>query len=256
MDRWIGKVAIVTGASSGIGAQIVIDLLNAGMIVVGLARRVEPVEELKSQIYVGSEGVLHAVKCDVTSEYDVKEAFKWTIDNLGGVDVLVNNAGIARNFNLIDSGNTSMIKEIIDTNVMAVALCTREAFQSMKSRNFDGHIFVINSIAGHRVPNFSQIGSYNMYAPSKYAVTAMTEVLRQEFQRESTRVKITSISPGIVKTGITAASGVPPDQVEEIFKTLPFLDCSDISQAVIYALSTKPHVQVHEIVIKPIGEKL
>lgn len=161
------------------------------MIVVGLARRVERVELLRSQVTAESTGVLHALRCDVTNEDDVKQAFQWTIDNLGGVDVLVNNAGIARNFNLIDNDNTTMIKEIIDTNVMAVVLCTREAFQSMKSRSFDGHIFVINSIAGHTVPNFPLIGSYNMYAPSKYAITAITEVLRQEFQREKTGVKIT-----------------------------------------------------------------
>lgn len=191
MDRWKGKVAVITGASSGIGAQIVIDLLNAGMIVVGLARRVERVLVLQSEVAEGSTGVLHALKCDVTSEEDVKKTFKWIIDELGGVDVLVNNAGIARNFNLIDSNNTSMIKDIIDTNVMGVVLCTREAFQSMKSRSFDGHIFNINSIAGHYVPNFPLIGSYNMYAPSKYAVTAMTEVLRQEFQKEKTAIKIT-----------------------------------------------------------------
>lgn len=194
MDRWLGKVAVVTGASAGIGAQIAIDLANAGMIVVGLARRVERVEALKSQI---STGILHALQCDVTKEDDVMQAFKWIIDKLGGVDVLINNAGVARNFNLIDNGNTAMIKEIIDTNIMAVALCTREAFQSMKSRNFDGHIIIVNSTAGHKVPNFPLIGSFNMYAPSKYAVTAMTETLRQEFQREKTRIKITvfSIAP-------------------------------------------------------------
>lgn len=191
MERWVGKVAIVTGASSGIGAQIAIDLVNAGLIVVGLARRIERIEELKSKVSPSTTGVLHSLRCDVTREEDIKQAFKWTTDNLGGVDVLVNNAGIARNFNLIDEDNTATVKEIVDTNVMAVVLCTRDAFQSMKQRNVDGHIFVINSIAGHTVPNFPLIGSYNAYAPSKYAVTAMVEVFRQEFQKQGTGVKIT-----------------------------------------------------------------
>lgn len=159
MERWVGKVAVVTGASSGIGAQIAIDLVNAGLIVVGLARRIERIEELKSKISPSTTGVLHSLRCDVTREEDIKQAFKWTTDNLGGVDVLVNNAGIARNFNLIDEDNTATVKEIVDTNVMAVVLCTRDAFQSMKQRNVDGHIFVINSIAGHTVPNFPLIGS-------------------------------------------------------------------------------------------------
>lgn len=190
MERWVGKVAVVTGASAGIGAQIVIDLVNAGMIVVGLARRAERVELLKSQISTSATGVLHPLKCDVTSEADIKKAFTWTIENLGGVDVLINNAGITRQFKLIDNDNTSLIKEIIDTNVMGVVLCTREAFQSMKSRKFDGHIIIINSICGHYVPSIPGT-SLNIYPSSKYAVTAMTEVLRQEFQQAGTGVKIT-----------------------------------------------------------------
>jgi len=253
MERWIGKVAVVTGASAGIGAQIAIDLANAGMIVVGLARRAERVEELKSKISTTSTGALHAFKCDVTSEDDIKKAFSWTIENFGGVDVLVNNAGIGRNCKLIDKDNTAFIKEVIDTNVIGVVLCTREAFQSMKSRNFDGHIIIINSIAGHSVSYIPGWPSFNIYAPSKYAVTAMTEVLRQEFQREKTGVKITSISPGLVKTEIQLASGLFDTKLlEEVYKTMPWLESEDISQAVLYVLGTKPHVQVHELTIQPV----
>lgn len=191
MERWAGKVAVVTGASAGIGAEIVIDLVNAGMVVVGLARRAERVEMLKSKISSAATGALHPFPCDITSEADIKKAFTWIIENFGGVDVLVNNAGITRTFKLIDTDNTSLVREILDTNVMGVVLCTREAFQSMKSRKFNGHIIIINSITGHYVPNSPEMGSLNIYPPSKFAVTAMTEVLRQEFQREGTGVKIT-----------------------------------------------------------------
>ncbi|KAJ6637277.1 Farnesol dehydrogenase [Pseudolycoriella hygida] len=249
MERWVGKVAVVTGASAGIGAQIVLDLADAGLIVVGLARRLERVETLKSK----SKGKIHALQCDVTNEADILKAFKWIIDNLGGVDVLVNNAGILRGGNLIDPGNTALIKEVLDTNVMGVVQCTREAFQSMKSRNVDGHIIIINSVAGHQVPNMPGMGSLNIYSPSKHAVTAMTEVLRQEFQKIGTRVKITSISPGGVRTEIGLASGATPEMLEAA-KNMPMLDSADVSQAVIYVLKTKPHVQVHELIIKPLGE--
>lgn len=136
------------------------------------------------------------------SDADVKKAFKWIIDTLGGVDVLVNNAGIMRFANLIDPDNTAIIKEVLDTNVMGVVLCTREAFQSMKSRNVAGHIIIINSVAGHQVPNMPGMGSFNIYSPSKHAVTAMTEVLRLEFQREGTKIKITVNLPYFVSTCI------------------------------------------------------
>lgn len=188
MNRWIGKLAVVTGASSGIGARIAIDLVNAGMIVVGLARRVERVEELKANISTTTTGELHALRCDVTKEEDVLAAFEWIETKFGGVDVLVNNAGVLRSTRLTTKDNTTAIRDVIDTNIFAVVMCTREAFQSMRRRNFDGHIFLMNSIGGHSV---AFLDSFNIYQPSKYAVTAMTEVLRQEFQTEGTRIKVT-----------------------------------------------------------------
>ena len=193
MNRWVGKVAVVTGASSGIGAAIVVDLVKAGVIVVGLARRVQRVEELRNKITLLESGKLYAVQCDVTKEEDIKKSFEWIETKLGGVDILVNNAGIIRQTNLLSPDNTVAIKEILDTNVMGVVLCTREAFKSMKKRSVDGHIVIINSIIGHKVPYFGgELPCTNMYPSSKFAVTAMTEVLRQELQMEGTkRTKIT-----------------------------------------------------------------
>lgn len=191
MERWSGKVAVVTGASAGIGAAIVLDLAKAGVRVVGLARRVERVEELKKQLPPSVKGELHSYKCDVTSESDIKAAFEWVETKFGGVDILVNNAGIGARMNLMDADNTEKIRSVIDTNVMGPALCTREAFQSMKKRNIDGHVIIINSIAGHSVPFLINGRSFNIYPSSKYAVTAMTEVLRQEFQLLGTKIKIT-----------------------------------------------------------------
>lgn len=192
MNRWTGKTAIVTGASAGIGAAIVVDLLNAGVNVVGLARRKERVEALKQLAAPEASGKLYAIKCDLTDEKQIKEAFAWVDGNLGGVDILINNAGIIRTMNLLDADNTEMLRETIDTNILAVVICTREAFHSMRRRNVDGHIIQINSQAGHKIPYF--VGSYpsfNIYPSTKFAVTAMTEVLRQEFQVFGTRIKVT-----------------------------------------------------------------
>lgn len=193
MERWIGKVAVVTGASSGIGAAISVDLAKAGMIVVGLARRLERIEALKAQIPRSpTAGVLHSFKCDVSQEDDIKSAFSWIESYLGGVDVLINNAGIARTTRLIEPNNTQFIREVLDTNIFGVVLCTREAFQSMKNRNVNGHIILINSTAGHTVPpRVDGLPSLNIYPASKHAITALTEVLRQEFQTEGSSTKIT-----------------------------------------------------------------
>lgn len=190
MERWSGKIAVVTGASSGIGAAVAVALVKAGVIVVGLARRVERIEELRSQLPANLSDALHAYKCDVSSESDILAAFAWIKQQFGGVDILVNNAGLSRSgIKLIDAGNTEKLREVLDVNVMGLVLCTREAFQSMKERQVnDGHVVLINSIVGHHVPTGMTL---NMYAPSKFAVTAIAETLRQEFQAEQTKIKIT-----------------------------------------------------------------
>ncbi|XP_065082199.1 farnesol dehydrogenase-like [Ochlerotatus camptorhynchus] len=243
MDRWTGKVAIVTGASSGIGAAIAKDLVKAGMVVVGLARRVERVEALKSDLPDSIRSQLHAVKCDISKEEDILQTFKWVEEKLGGVDVLINNAGVARQMYLLEKGNTQKLREVMDTNVMGLVMCSREAYQSMKNRSVDGHIVHINSVAGHKVVDFPQL---NIYSASKYAVTAITETMKNELRNAGTKIKVTSISPGGVRTEI----------LPEAFKTgeFPLLEPEDISNAVLYVLGTPPRVQIHELMIKPVGE--
>lgn len=243
MDRWVGKVAVVTGSSSGIGAAIAKDLAKAGMVVVGLARRVERVEALKDDLPESAKNLLHAVKCDVSKEEDILKTFKWVEEKFGGVDVLINNAGILRQTDLLDADNTQMLREVVDTNVMGLVLCSREAYQSMKKRSVDGHIVHINSIAGHRVVNFPKL---NIYSASKHAVTAITETMRNELRTAGTKIKVTSISPGGVRTEILPTDIVTSD--------MPLLESEDISEAVLYVLGTPPRVQVHELMIKPVGE--
>lgn len=189
MDRWIGKVAVVTGASSGIGAATVIELANAGMCVVGFARRVERVEALKEKLATNATGEVHAFKCDVTSESDIKNGFEWIENRFGAVSVLINNAGVTSSCNIVDRDNTAALRSVIDTNLTGVALCTREAFQSMKKHNIAGHIMIINSIVGHSVPFF--LAPISVYPATKFGVTAMTEVLRQEMQLLKSKTKIT-----------------------------------------------------------------
>lgn len=197
MERWRGRVAVVTGASSGIGAAIVLDLCRAGIITVGLARRVERIEQLRAQLDSDTQrALLHARHCDVASEADIRAAFAWVEQQLGGCDILVNNAGTLRPGRLLDEDNTQAIDATIAVNLRAVVLCTREAFRSMQRRtdgpNQNGHVVLINSVIGHRVPFLPQVfGEFNVNTPTKFAVTATTEVLRQEFQAKRANVKVT-----------------------------------------------------------------
>lgn len=199
MDRWRNKVAVVTGASSGIGSACVHDLLSAGIKVVALARRYDKLEEFKESLPVEQQINYFPMKCDVTDEKQVKDTFAWIEEHLNGVNILINNAGIDRNIQLVSSDNTQDLKDIVATNILGVAYCTREAFQSMNKKNVeDGHIVLINSVAGHIVPNLGiNMPSFHMYSPTKFAVTAMNEVYRQEFLKHGSKIKVSVSFPCI-----------------------------------------------------------
>ncbi|XP_062550505.1 farnesol dehydrogenase-like [Armigeres subalbatus] len=239
-------VAIVTGASSGIGAATVQELTKAGLVTIGLARRVEQVEALKANLPVEAVARLHAFKCDVSKEKHILEAFKFVENTFGGVDMLVNNAGVYQKVDLFENGNTASLRQSLDVNVLGLTLCSREAFFSMQKRGVAGHIIHINSIEGHYVPCYP---GANLYPASKFAVTAITETMRNELRNSGTKIKVTSISPGFVTT--------PMEDLCDVYantetSTMPVLHPEDIAHGILYALGTPPHVQVHELIGEPV----
>ncbi|XP_067015766.1 farnesol dehydrogenase isoform X2 [Anabrus simplex] len=260
MQRWEGRIAVVTGTSSGIGAAITYQLLDNGVNVVALARRVEKIEEAVSKAREGAKtrnsyhpskvpaGKLYPRKCDVQKEEDILATFKWVADTLGKVDILVNNAGVIGEGPITDT-TTEEWTRILNTNVLGLSICTREAVKIMRSKGVnDGHIVHISSVAGH-MPPFS--GDSAMYSASKHAVRALTEGLRKDFVEHKENIKITSVSPGVVHTDIANTTS----RVDaSMFYSLPNLNAEDVADAVTYAISTPPHVQIHEIIIKPVGE--
>lgn len=250
MERWSGKVAVVTGASAGIGASIAELLVENGIKVVGFARRVELItahaEKLKNK-----KGSLHGMRVDLTKTQEIIDAFKKVEEEYGPVSILVNNAGVFEQTTLCDGGDIEKWKKTFEINVIALCIATKEAVAIMKKHKINGHIIHINSVAGHRPVNF--VGE-NVYPASKHAVTSLTESLRYELLKTGTKIKVTSISPGLVRsTEIFKAAGaeIKGTEVEGIA-----LNPEDVSYAVIYALSSPPHVQVHEVTLKPIGSDI
>ncbi|XP_044260590.1 farnesol dehydrogenase-like [Tribolium madens] len=246
MDRWRGKIAVVTGASAGCGAAIAEALVREGLHVVGLARRKSRIEALAQKL---SSDNLHALKCDMTLETDILEAFKWIKATLGPVSILINNAGLSQPNTLI-GGNTQMWKTVLDTNVLGLSIATREAINQMMENDIAGHVIHINSILGHYV---AHVPNLNVYSASKFAVTALTETLRQELVGLGSKIRITSVSPGPVDTEFGAALRGSEDW-EKLYNSMPKLQSEDVADAVVYVLSTPPHVQVHEMMIRPLGE--
>lgn len=210
MKRWEGKVAIVTGASQGVGAAIAKQLAISGMIVCALAKRwvdsgslnpsnkrikfnrKDKVEALRVGL-LKIKGQLNAVECDISNEAGVAQAFTWVEKTFGGVDLLVNNGGVFTKALLTDENNSKEIKNIIDSELMGNILCTRQAIKSMKQREVNGHIININSILGHKV-NQAVPGNKptnSLYPPIKFAITGLTECIRQELLYLQTNIKIT-----------------------------------------------------------------
>ncbi|KAI8034976.1 hypothetical protein M5D96_012199, partial [Drosophila gunungcola] len=193
MERWQNRVAVVTGSSSGIGAEVARKLLSAGVVVVALARRLERLEQLRRELPEEEQRLrLHIRQCDVTDLGDVNEAFDEVQRELGGVDILINNAGKLSGGQLLTMSLDTM-QQVLQTNVMGVVHCTQRAFESMRQRQSAGHVVLINSIVGHHIfnplPGSQQ--ELNMYPATKHAVTALTELFRQEMRDFKTQVKVT-----------------------------------------------------------------
>lgn len=194
MERWIGKVAIITGASSGIGSVVAVDLVKAGMTVVGLARRTERIDELQKLIPADAKGKLYSWKCDISSDDDVKQTFEWIEKTFGGVHVLVNNAGVSVATAILDDGNDDKLKNVLRTNVWGLVSATKKFFSIVQKYNIVGaHVININSVLGHDVfpTSLGRNPIYNVYPASKFAVTAITETLRQEFSYHGLKTKVT-----------------------------------------------------------------
>ncbi|XP_058467379.1 farnesol dehydrogenase [Malaya genurostris] len=241
MDRWIGKVALVTGASSGIGSDTALALANAGMVVVGLARRVELIEELANKV-TGS-GKIYARKCDVANESELMEVFSWIRTVLCGVDVLVCNAGIFR-CNFITQCESSDYRDTFNVNVVATCICIREVVKNMKERAVPGHIFIINSILGKRIPDVS-FPMFGPYPASKFALCGLAEVVRKELLYFKLPIRLTSIHPGMVQTDMIKVFD------SALAQRLPKLQVSDITANILYCLQTSLDVHIDELTIMP-----
>ncbi|XP_067866433.1 dehydrogenase/reductase SDR family member 11a isoform X3 [Heterodontus francisci] len=222
MERWKGRVALVTGASVGIGAAIARALVQHGMKVVGCARSVDKIEKLAAECEsAGYVGTLVPYKCDVTSEEEILSMFSAIKTLHQGVDVCINNAGLAHPEPLL-SGRTEFWRNMIDVNVMAMCICTREAYQSMKERNIDdGHIININSVVGHVTYSDAII---HFYIATKCAVTALTAGIHDELHDQKSHIRTT------------------------------VLEAEDIASAVVYALGAPLHIAIGEIIIRPVEQ--
>ena len=237
-------MAIITGATSGIGNSIAQSLGKFGLKLVVTGRRRDRLDELISSLETAKIECF-AIPTDFSTTMGIEQMFEQVRTKWGEVSILINNAGLGYNKKLQETPR-ELLKEMLDVNVLALTSCMREAIKDMEILGA-GHIINISSMAGHRVP--LGVGSPNlgMYSATKHAVRALTEAMRGELAEKGSPIKIGAISPGLVDTEFHSKAGT-------FIKNQKILTPSDISDAVIYMLSTPAHVQVSDIMIRPISQ--
>jgi NADP-dependent 3-hydroxy acid dehydrogenase YdfG len=237
-----GKVAIVTGASSGIGEATAEALAAEGASVVAAARREERLSDLKSRVE-GNGGKLAVVQADVTDEGQAHELVRRAEEEFGGVDILVNNAGVML-LSKVEKGLSDQWRQMFDVNVLGLLYATDAAIEAMRRRG-GGHLVNVSSVAGRKTRPGSGI-----YSGTKFAVNAISEALRQELLED--KIRVTMVEPGAVETELT--NHITDEEAQQgaaALKQLDILQAEDIANAIAYAVTQPERVSVNEILIRP-----
>ena len=243
MPKLDGKVAVVTGASSGIGEATAEALAAEGAAVVVAARREERLADLAKRIE-GNGGRVLAAACDVADEDQAHGLIRRAEDEFGRVDILVNNAGVML-LSRVGKGLSDEWRRMFDVNVLGLLYTTDAAVETMK-RQGGGHLVNISSVAGRKVTRDAS----GVYAGSKFAVGAISEGLRQELLEDNIRVTI--VEPGAVATELT--DHITDEDARESLGgllNLEILEAEDIANAIVYAVTQPARVSVNEILIRP-----
>jgi NADP-dependent 3-hydroxy acid dehydrogenase YdfG len=234
-------VAVVTGASSGIGEATVRSLAAEGAAVVAGARRKERLHGLVEEV-TRDGGKAIAVECDLTDEQQAHALVDRAIGEFGRIDILVNNAGVML-LSKVEKGLSDEWRQMFDVNVLGLLYATDAAVEAMK-RQGSGHIVNVSSVAGRKTRPTGGV-----YSGTKFAVNAISEAMRQELLEDG--IRITIVEPGAVATELT--EHITDEEVRKGLKqrNIEPLRSEDVANAIAYAVSQPQRVSVNEILIRP-----
>jgi NADP-dependent 3-hydroxy acid dehydrogenase YdfG len=248
MDKSLdGRVALVTGASSGIGEATALIFAKAGAKVAIAARRKDRLEALAAKIReAGGEAL--AIEADFAAEAQARSAVHQTESHFGRTDILVNNAGVMY-LEPVAEADLGRWRHMFELNVLGLIAASQAAVAGMKQRR-DGHIVNVSSTAG-RFANAMGAG----YSGTKFAVVAFSEALRKEVYSDN--IRVTVLEPGVVQTELRehiAHTGVQK-AINAWADGMRQLQSEDIARAILFAVSQPPHVNINEILIRPTDQE-
>lgn len=236
------KVAIITGSSGGIGQAITRQLYSEGALLTITGRSNKRLEDVSSLDQTKTKII--TIPADLKNEKDIEQLFKKSFNHWGRLDILINNAASGIDAPLIE-GSSSAWREMLDVNVLAVAITMSKAIQYFHSVT-GGYIVNVTSTSAHRVPEDGKF-----YTATKFAVKALSEVMRQELRAKNNRTKVINVSPGRVATNMFNSADLPLPNNDD----LKVLNPEDVAQAIIYQLKCPSHVLIQDLILSSINRK-
>jgi len=247
MNLLKNKIVFITGASSGIGKACaeVFAAEKANLILA--ARRIDKLKKLSESLKKKHKIKVRYFQLDVRNLEEVKKSISSFEKEWKKIDILINNAGLARGFSKIYEGDTVAWEEMIDTNIKGLLFVTREVLPFMVKRK-KGHIINIGSIAGHEV-----YANGNVYCATKFAVNALNQAIRIDVFDKN--IKVSSVDPGMVETefSLVRFSG-DKEKAKNVYTGLKPLAAFDIAQSVLFCAAQPPHININEIIITPTAQ--
>ena len=241
------KIALITGATSGIGRATSLLLAKNEFDVIVTGRRNQRLAQLKMDIQAETQADVLLMNFDIRKLEDVKFAVGTLDGKWKNVDVLVNNAGLSVGLNSIEEGETEDWERMIDTNIKGLLYITRLISPLMVARGA-GHILNISSVAGKQVYEKG-----NVYCATKFAVDALSQSMRIDLLKHG--IRVTNIAPGMVDTEFSEVRFKgDKNRAEEVYKGLTPLAAEDIAEAILWSVSRPAHVNINDMLIMPTAQ--
>jgi len=247
MKNLKNKIVFITGASSGIGEACAIEFAKLKANLILTARRKEKLKLLADKLEKEFDIKVNILQMDVRNFEDVQNKFNSLSEDWKQVDVLVNNAGLARGMDKIFEGKLADWNEMIDTNIKGLLNVTRVVSPQMVQRQ-SGHIINIGSTAGHEVYSYG-----NVYSATKFAVNSLTQSFRLDMLDKG--IKVSSVDPGMVYTEFSKVrfSG-DEKRANKVYKGITPLSPNEVAEAIVFCATRPTNVNINQIIITPLQQ--